>query len=59
VEISLRRHYPDQVHRVEDLSSSSQPGFPGLPVAVVFISIDPGLRKVKKYGKKFTGCVRF
>src|SRR5450759_1213444 len=28
---SLRRHYPDQVIRVEDMRSSSQPGFPGSP----------------------------
>ena len=33
--LSLRRHYPDQVHRVEDNQSSSQPVIARLPVLTI------------------------
>jgi hypothetical protein len=32
--LSLRRHYPDQVQRVDDSKPSSQPGLPQLPVEI-------------------------
>jgi hypothetical protein len=45
---SLRRHNPDQVMRVEDLASSSQPGVSGSPFYVIKRSIDPLRVKVKR-----------
>jgi hypothetical protein len=45
---SLRRHYPDQVLRVKDSRSFSQPGNTGLPVIFTEISIVAWGTLVKK-----------
>jgi hypothetical protein len=45
---SLRRHYPDQVHRVEDFASSSQPGNVRLPVLQCTVIL-PHFRNYDKF----------
>jgi hypothetical protein len=45
---SLRRHNPDQVMRVEDCKSSSQPGKKGSPFYLIKGSIDDSKMKVKE-----------
>ncbi len=53
---SLRRHYPDQVIRVEDLKSSSQPIIQGSPFYLIKGSIDHSRTKVKEDLRKMIFC---
>ncbi len=52
---SLRRHYPDQVLRVKDYRSLSQPGNTGLPVDDDKVSIELSATLVK-IRNCFYGC---
>jgi hypothetical protein len=49
---SLRRHNPDQVMRVEDCKSSSQPGKKGSPFYLIKGSIDDSKMKVKEVRRR-------
>jgi hypothetical protein len=58
--LSLRRHYPDQVMRVEDYLSSSQPSTTGSPfiylIALSIVEIDQIVKFYSQALRMFPHC---